>query len=149
MIEINIDANICKKDGLCAKVCPLSILKQEEKDSIPKIDDTFLAKCFRCGQCVSICPHGAIKHSHFPEGTVNPVRSELIPTFDQVLELIHYRRTKRLFKEGAIGFLKITFKTMGLVNFVIIIYRVSGIEEKSHVFKNHLMSHFNYLFNFC
>jgi ferredoxin len=59
MIEINIDPNICKKDGLCTMACPLSILKQEEKGTIPKIDDTFLAKCFRCGQCVSIYPRTA------------------------------------------------------------------------------------------
>lgn len=99
MIEITIDANICKKDGLCSMACPLGILKQEEKDAIPKIVDTFLEKCFRCGQCVSICPHGAMKHGHFPEGTVNPIRAEHIPNYDQVLELIHSRRTKRLFKD--------------------------------------------------
>jgi NAD-dependent dihydropyrimidine dehydrogenase PreA subunit len=59
LIEITIDADICKKDGLCTMACPLGILKQEEKDAIPEIVDTFLEKCFRCGQCVSICPHGA------------------------------------------------------------------------------------------
>ena len=99
MVEITYDADLCKKCGFCAMACPLGILDQEEKGTIPKIVDTFLEKCFRCGQCVSICPQGAISHSHFPEGTVTPVRSEVVPTYDQLLELIHSRRTKRLFKD--------------------------------------------------
>jgi nitroreductase len=48
---------------------------------------------------VAICPQGAISHSHFPKGAVNPVRSEYVPTYDQVLELVRSRRSKRLFKE--------------------------------------------------
>jgi nitroreductase len=48
---------------------------------------------------VAICPHGAISHSEYPEGTVTPIRSEVLPTYDQVLELLRSRRSKRLFKE--------------------------------------------------
>ena len=98
MLEITHDADVCKKCGLCAMTCPVAIIQQEEKGTIPKIDDARLESCFRCGQCVSICPQGAISHSHFPEGTVNPVRPEYAPTYDQVLELIHSRRSKRLFR---------------------------------------------------
>ena len=81
IIEITIDADVCKKD------------------TIPKIDDVMLEKCYRCGHCVSICPHGAISHSHCPEGTVNPIKLESLPSYDQVLELIRSRRSKRLFKD--------------------------------------------------
>jgi nitroreductase/NAD-dependent dihydropyrimidine dehydrogenase PreA subunit len=99
MFEITIDADVCKKCGLCATACPLAIPEQEEKGTIPTLNDSRLESCFRCGQCVSICPSGAISHSHFPEGTVTPTRSEYLPTYDQVLELIHSRRSKRLFKD--------------------------------------------------
>ena len=99
MLEITIDANVCKKDGLCAMACPRGILRQEEKRAPPQIVAADLEHCFLCGQCVSICPSGAISHSHFPEGTVTPTRSEYLPTYDQVLELIHSRRSKRLFKD--------------------------------------------------
>ena len=99
MLEITIDADVCKKDGLCAMACPRGILKQEEKRTLPQIVAADLEHCFLCGQCVSICPSGAISHSHFPEGTVTPTRSEYLPTYDQVLELIHSRRSKRLFKD--------------------------------------------------
>ena len=99
MIEIRIDADVCKKDGLCAMACPRGILRQGEKRTLPQIVAADLEHCFLCGQCVSICPSGAISHSHFPEGTVTPTRSEYLPTYDQVLELVHSRRSKRLFKD--------------------------------------------------
>jgi nitroreductase/NAD-dependent dihydropyrimidine dehydrogenase PreA subunit len=99
MIEITIDADICKKDGLCTMVCSYGIFQQEEKGSIPKIDDVMLEKCFRCGHCVAICPTGAILHSHFQKGAVNPIKIENLPSYDQILELIRSRRSKRLFKE--------------------------------------------------
>ena len=95
MVEIKIDEDVCKNDGLCAMTCPRGILVQEEQGTIPSIVDTFLEKCFLCGQCVAICPHGAISHSHFPAGSVHPIKSENVPSYDQVLELIRGRRSKR------------------------------------------------------
>jgi nitroreductase/NAD-dependent dihydropyrimidine dehydrogenase PreA subunit len=99
MLEITFDTDVCIKDGLCAMACPRGIITQEEKRTIPQINATALDHCFLCGQCVSICRQGAISHSHFPEGTVTPIRSEYVPTYDQVLELIHSRRTRRSFKD--------------------------------------------------
>lgn len=99
MIKITIDADVCQRCGACAMTCPVDILQQEEKGTVPKIDDDGLKRCFRCGQCVSICPQGAISHSHFPTGTVTPIKSEYVPTYDQVLELIRSRRSKRAFKD--------------------------------------------------
>jgi nitroreductase/NAD-dependent dihydropyrimidine dehydrogenase PreA subunit len=102
MVEIKIDADVCQKDGLCAMTCTFGIFLQERKDTIPKIDDVMLEKCYRCGHCVAICPHGAISHSHFPEGTVSPIKLENLPSYDQVLELIRSRRSKRLFKDNPV-----------------------------------------------
>jgi len=99
MIEIAIDTDVCKKDGLCAMSCPRGILEQEEKGTVPKVIDAFLQKCFRCGHCVAVCPHGAISHNVFPEGTVSPIRSDYVPSYDQVLELVRSRRSKRSFKQ--------------------------------------------------
>jgi nitroreductase/NAD-dependent dihydropyrimidine dehydrogenase PreA subunit len=99
MVEISIDADVCHKDGLCTMACTYGIFKQEVKDTIPKIDDVMLEKCYRCGHCVAICPHGAITHSHFPEGTANPIILENLPSYNQVLELMRSRRSKRLFKD--------------------------------------------------
>lgn len=102
MIRITIDADVCQKDGLCAMTCSYGIFQQEEKGSIPKIDDVIREKCFRCGQCVAICPTGAISHNHFEKDNVNPIKSENLPSYDQVLELIRSRRSKRLFKDNPV-----------------------------------------------
>jgi nitroreductase/NAD-dependent dihydropyrimidine dehydrogenase PreA subunit len=97
MPQITIDANLCKKDGLCAMTCPRAIFRQEEKGTMPKIVD--LEMCFGCGHCVAICPQGAISHSEYPQDAVNPIKSEQLPTYDQVLELVRSRRSKRVFKD--------------------------------------------------
>jgi nitroreductase/Pyruvate/2-oxoacid:ferredoxin oxidoreductase delta subunit len=102
VVEITHNADLCKKCGLCAMTCPMAILQQEEKGALPEIVDANMKRCLRCGQCVAICPQGAISHSDYPEGSVKPIKSELVPTYDQVLELIRSRRAKRLFKETAV-----------------------------------------------
>ena len=96
MLEISIDTDLCVRDGLCAMACTRDLFHQEEKGTIPEING--IERCFGCGQCVSICRQGAISHSGYPEGTVTPTRSDLVPTYDQVLELLRSRRSQRLFK---------------------------------------------------
>ncbi len=100
MPTITIDFDICKKDGLCAMTCMGGIIIQEGEKARPKIVDQ--DRCYRCGQCVAICTQNAISHSEYPEGSVSPIRKELVPTYDQVLELIRSRRSKRLFKDTAV-----------------------------------------------
>ena len=102
MVKITHDADLCKKCGLCVMACPVAILQQEEKGTIPKIADADLERCQRCGHCVAICPQGALSHSHFPEGTVNPIRFEHVPTYDQALELIRSRRSRRAYKDRVV-----------------------------------------------
>lgn len=78
-------------------VCVHDIFRQDEKGTVPKIVRP--ESCFRCGHCVAVCPHGAVSHSDFPEGAVTPIRAENLPTYDQVLELIHSRRSGRRFED--------------------------------------------------
>jgi nitroreductase/NAD-dependent dihydropyrimidine dehydrogenase PreA subunit len=99
MVEISVDQERCKKDGLCAMTCPLDIFMQEEKGAIPTIDEGQRKRCFGCGQCVAICPHGAITHSEYTQDMIHPIRSECVPTYDHVLELVRSRRSRRLYKD--------------------------------------------------
>ena len=39
MYQVTIDSNRCKKDGLCAMVCPVAVIQQDEKVTVPKISD--------------------------------------------------------------------------------------------------------------
>ena len=100
MVEITRDVDVCRKCGLCVMACGRAVFQQKERGTMPEI--IALERCFACGQCVSICPQGAIAHSEYPEGTIHPIIREQVPTYDQVLELIHSRRSKRKFRERVV-----------------------------------------------
>ncbi len=44
MYEVTIDPERCKKDGLCAMICPDAIIQQDEKVTIPKI--SMVHRCY-------------------------------------------------------------------------------------------------------
>jgi nitroreductase/NAD-dependent dihydropyrimidine dehydrogenase PreA subunit len=97
MYPITIDSNKCKKDGICASVCPKSIFVQREKLTIPELVDD--EDCIACGHCVAICPQGAISHAEFPATTIQAIQAEQMPTPDQVMALLKSRRSIRAFRD--------------------------------------------------
>jgi nitroreductase/NAD-dependent dihydropyrimidine dehydrogenase PreA subunit len=97
MYTITIDRNKCKKDGICASVCPKGIFVQRQKLTIPEVVDE--EGCIACGQCVAICPQGAICHSDFPATTIQAIQFEQMPTSEQVITLLKTRRSIRAFRD--------------------------------------------------
>ena len=97
MDMISIDRSRCKKDGLCAKVCPKGIFVQREKLTIPELLDE--GDCIACGQCVAICRQSAISHSDFQPATIRAIQFEQIPSTEQVMELLKSRRSIRAFRD--------------------------------------------------
>jgi len=73
------------------------VFAQKEKKSIPDIIHEDL--CFSCGHCVAICPQEAITHRDFPQGSVNQINLDILPSPEQVFELIKIRRSIRAFKD--------------------------------------------------
>ena len=51
MYAVTIDTERCKKDGLCAMICPKGIFVQREKLTIPELEDK--EGCIACGHCVA------------------------------------------------------------------------------------------------
>ncbi len=101
MVEVKIETELCKKDGMCARVCPKDIFVQREKLQIPDIVDE--EGCIACGHCVAICPGGAIRHSEFPASVIHPIQFETMPTADQVMALLKTRRSIRDFRDKPIS----------------------------------------------
>ena len=99
MYEIRIDAEQCKKDGLCAMVCPVDVIQQDEKVTVPEILAGNQDRCIACGQCIAICRHGALSHSEFPATAVQAIQFEEMPTAEQVLTLLKTRRSIRVFRD--------------------------------------------------
>jgi nitroreductase/NAD-dependent dihydropyrimidine dehydrogenase PreA subunit len=100
MFQITINPDLCKRDGICVQECPAAVFEQTENASIP--DVAHEDYCIACGHCVAICPHGAIAHGDFPTGNVEPINQELIPSYEQVRELLRSRRSSRAFLERRI-----------------------------------------------
>ena len=53
-----VDAQHCKKDGICVSVCPVAALRLND-DKFPENTPEGAARCISCGQCIAFCPHGA------------------------------------------------------------------------------------------
>lgn len=97
MYTITIDRSRCKKDGLCASVCPKGIFVQREKLTQPELMNQ--ESCIACGQCVAICSQDAISHSGFPSTTIRPIQFEQMPTTEQVMTLLKIRRSIRAYRD--------------------------------------------------
>ncbi len=59
-----IDAETCKKCGLCAPICPYGAI-QWKKGEIATVVE---AACAGCGGCRAICKFGAVSMRHFTDG---------------------------------------------------------------------------------
>ena len=99
MYEVTIDTELCKKDGLCAMICPEAVFQQDEKVTVPKISNEHMERCIACGHCVAICRQGAISHSEFPPTTIRAIPFGQMPTTEQVLALLKTRRSIRAFRD--------------------------------------------------
>ena len=97
MVMISIDRSRCIKDGLCAKVCPRNIFVQHEKLTEPELVN--LEYCIACGQCLAICSKDAIQHSEISPTVIREFQFELMPSPDQVMELLKTRRSIRAFRD--------------------------------------------------
>ena len=91
---IAINGETCRKEGLCVRVCP-KVFTQDEAGSVPAVSRPEF--CNDCGHCLLICPAGAIRHERLAPAGVHAVDDGLLPSFEQVQELIRTRRSIRNF----------------------------------------------------
>lgn len=96
---LTIDADLCKKDGLCVAECPVSIITQQNSNSIPSTVENAAAACLGCGHCVAVCPHGALNHDAVPLLSCTKIDKNLSISTEQALQFLRSRRSVRLFRE--------------------------------------------------
>jgi ferredoxin len=95
MTDIKINKEACVKCGRCARVCPPHIFMQLEKRAPIRIVRP--DNCILCGHCVDVCPAKAIEHSEIPYEKVHKINYHNMPSPDQLMNLIHARRSNRTF----------------------------------------------------
>lgn len=94
-----IDENKCKKDGICVAECPVAIIHQKDKESIPEIVPGGEQVCLLCGHCVAVCPHGALSHEKIPIEACQPIDKEMVINEEQAVQFLRSRRSVRFFKD--------------------------------------------------
>lgn len=93
-MKISIDREKCSACGLCVEVCGINY--EEGPDGKPAVADP-LGPCVLCGHCVAVCPVDAIAHSGLAGQEFGPAEGR--PTYDQLMALLRFRRSRREFTE--------------------------------------------------
>lgn len=95
---VRVDREKCKRDGICAAVCPAALIRREGNDFPETVADA-VAFCIGCGHCVAACPSGALTHERITLEECLPIRDELEVSADSVEQFLKRRRSIREFKE--------------------------------------------------
>ncbi|MBI5526364.1 MAG: nitroreductase family protein [Deltaproteobacteria bacterium] len=90
--SIDIDSNVCKKDGLCAMVCPARMFTWS-KGNVPALVDE--DRCVLCGQCIAVCPSGAIAHSRLEAARFARIQDRKPVDPEAFMALLSQRRSVR------------------------------------------------------
>ena len=88
-ISISIDSHKCKKDGLCSSICPMGIFVGASKE-LPQIMREDM--CVLCGQCLAVCPNGAIAHGRLELGKFSKISNSQPVTMESLTQLLQQRR---------------------------------------------------------
>ncbi|HEY3277130.1 MAG TPA: nitroreductase family protein [Syntrophorhabdaceae bacterium] len=94
-----IDEEKCKKDGICAWTCPGGIISMETENGYPAMVSWGESACTRCGHCVAVCPHGALRHEKIPLAGCPPINEDLLINEAQAVQFLRSRRSIRLYKD--------------------------------------------------
>jgi ferredoxin len=97
-----IDESKCKKDGICARECPMVIIKLKDGNGFSEMVPGGEGICNACGHCVAICPNGALSHVNVPIEKSPLIEKELEISKEQGVQFLRSRRSVRFFKKQAV-----------------------------------------------
>ena len=97
--RISVDEDTCRKDGLCAQVCPTRVFTHREGQP-PEIGNETL--CCLCGQCLAACPSGAISHSRLDPSQFERITNRHPVEAAPLGQLLRQRRSVRAYKDQEI-----------------------------------------------
>ncbi len=92
---IRIQQDVCARDGLCVRLCPVRIFAAHQGD-VPVVIRT--EECVLCGQCVAGCPSGAILHSGFDPDQITRIEDRTPVSRKAAWAFITQRRSVRNYK---------------------------------------------------
>lgn len=99
MSLLQIDRELCHRDGICADVCPALVITLEEDHGYPALVQDGAERCIRCGHCVAVCPHGALSHTAMAMEDCPTIEKARMPDAAQVEQFLRARRSIRRYKK--------------------------------------------------
>ncbi|MGE5373032.1 MAG: nitroreductase family protein [Solirubrobacterales bacterium] len=95
---IVIESEKCKRDGICAQECPLSLISWS-KGEMPEMVQDADNRCVACGHCLAVCPQQALSLEGMPVIDCQHVNKKELPTADQVEHFMKTRRSIRIYQK--------------------------------------------------
>ena len=102
MALISIDEKRCKRDGICAAVCPMGIIEPGDDDAVPAPSIDADELCINCGHCVAVCPNAALSHVSMSPDKCPPVQKAWLPDTERVEHFLRTRRSIRTYKNRTV-----------------------------------------------
>ncbi len=99
---ITVDQERCKRDGICANVCPLKIIRIRNNDAYPALVRGAEKLCIRCGHCLAACPHDALTLTGVGPDQCPPLRRDWLLDPEHAEHFLRSRRSIRLYKEKVV-----------------------------------------------
>jgi nitroreductase/NAD-dependent dihydropyrimidine dehydrogenase PreA subunit len=90
-----IDLDRCRRDGLCARVCPTTALRVGP-GGVPAVQPG--VPCYACGQCAAVCPQGAVRVAGASPDDLEPLPPGWRLDPERVGRLLRGRRSVRAFR---------------------------------------------------
>ncbi len=103
MVTIEVDRKTCKGDGRCAEICPMHILKMNEKERVPEFVPDGGDMCINCGHCFAFCPPGSIRLSTMSVENSMRLDHSKLPSAEQTELLLKGRRSIRIYKDEPVA----------------------------------------------
>lgn len=98
MAFFEVDAQLCKRDNICIAECPIRIIIADKETGVPKLRLGTEDACIRCGHCVAVCPHAALRLEPMPFEAFTPVDRKDAIAPEKAEEFLRSRRSIRTFR---------------------------------------------------
>ena len=102
MPVFSVVSELCRADGICARVCPAHVIKGPVGQQ-PVMRPGTEASCIACGHCMAFCPHGAARVDVLNVEEMLPLDKKRLLAAEAVEMLCQSRRSIRQFKQEPVA----------------------------------------------